>query len=126
MRTVLDTSVLIDPVDEPIEGEVAISAVSLAELHFGVLVARTNEQRAMRLRRLAAIERAFQPLPVDDAVARAYGQLAATVVATGRKVRPRTLDLLIAATAHVHDASLFTRNPDDLTGLEELVDIVAV
>lgn len=125
MRTVLDTSVLIDPVAEPIDGDVAISAVSLAELHFGVLVARTNEQRALRLRRLASIERAFQPLPVDDAVARAYGQLAAVVTGAGRKVRPRSIDLLIAATAHVHDASLYTRNPHDLTGLEELVDIVA-
>ena len=126
MRTVLDTSVLIDPLSEPIEGEFAISAVSLAELHFGVLVAKTDQQRALRLRRLAAIERAFQPLPVDDVVARAYGQLAALVVASGREVRPRSLDLLIAATAQVHDASLFTRNPDDLNGLEELVDIVAV
>jgi toxin FitB len=126
VRTVLDTSVLIDPLTEPIEGEVAISAVSLAELHFGVLVAKTDRQRALRLRRLAAIERAFQPLPVDDAVARTYGQLAAMVVATGREARPRSLDLLIAATAQVHDASLYTRNPDDLIGLEEMVDIVAV
>lgn len=126
MRTVLDTSVLIDPLTEPIDGEVAISAVSLAELHVGVLIAKTDQQRARRLRRLAGIERAFQPLPVDDAVARAYGQLAATIVASGRKARPRALDLLIAATAQVHDASLYTRNPGDLTGLEELVDIVAV
>ena len=126
MRGILDTSVLIRAVAEPLDGEVAISAVSLAELHFGVLVARTNEQRAIRLRRLATIERAFQPLPVDDAVARAYGQLASAVSGAGRKVRPRSLDLLIAATAHVHDASLYTRNADDLTGLEELVDIVAV
>jgi predicted nucleic acid-binding protein len=121
VRTVLDTSVLIDPLTEPIEGEVAISAVSLAELHFGVLVAKTDRQRALRLRRLAAIERA-----VDDTVARTYGQLAAMVVATGREARPRSLDLLIAATAQVHDASLYTRNPDDLIGLEEMVDIVAV
>lgn len=126
MRTVLDTSVLIDPVTDPIDGEVAISTVSLAELHFGVLIARTNEQRAIRLRRLASIERAFKPLPVDDAVARVYGQFAAVLTDSGRKVRSRSLDLLIAATAHVYDASLFTRNPNDLTGLEELVDIVAV
>jgi predicted nucleic acid-binding protein len=126
VRAVLDTSVLIDPLPQPVDGEVAISAVSLAELHFGVLVARRDEQRAERLRRLAGIERAFQALPVDDAVARAYGKIAAAVVASGRKVRPRALDLLIAATAHVHEARLITRNADDLDGLGELVDVVAV
>ncbi len=126
MRAVLDTSVLVDPLPRPIDGDVGISTVSLAELHFGVLLAKTGEQRALRLRRLAGIERAFQPLPVDDAVARAYGKLAATAVGTGRKVRPRALDIMIAATAYVHDARLYTRNPGDLTGLEDLVDVVAV
>ena len=126
MRSILDTSVLIDGPPEPIDGEVAISAVSLAELHFGVLVARTSDQRASRLRRLASIERAFEPLPVDDAVARAYGRLAAAVADAGRRPRPRAMDLLIAATAHVHEARLYTRNAKDLHGLDELVDIVAL
>lgn len=126
MRAVLDTSVLIDPLPRPLDGEVAVSAVSLAELHFGVLVAKTEESRSTRLRRLAAIERAFQPLPVDDAVARAYGKLAAATVSVGRKVRPRALDLMIAATAHVHEARLYTRNAADLEAVDDLVDIVAV
>lgn len=126
MRAILDTSVLIDGPAEPITGEVAISAVSLAELHFGVLVARTADERANRLRRLAGIERAFEPLPVDDAVARAYGRLAATMADNGRQARPRALDLLIAATAYVHEANLYTRNAKDLRGLESLVDIVAL
>lgn len=126
MRAVLDTSVLIDGPAEPIDGEVAISAVSLAELHFGVLVARTADERANRLRRLAAIERAFEPLPVDDAVARAYGRLAALVAEQGRQARPRAMDLLIAATAYVHEARLFTRNAKDLKGIGHLVDITAL
>lgn len=126
MRAVLDTSVLIDPLPRPLDGEVAVSAVSLAELHFGVLVVKTEEARATRLRRLAAIERAFQPLPVDGAVARAYGKLAAATVSAGHQVRPRALDLMIAATAHVHEARLYTRNPADLAAVDDLVDIVGV
>jgi predicted nucleic acid-binding protein len=126
VRAILDTSVLIDGPAEPIAGEVAISAVSLAELHFGVLVARTADERANRLRRLAGIERAFEPLPIDGAVARAYGRLAATVAQSGRQARPRAKDLLIAATAYVHEANLYTRNAKDLRGLEDLVDIVAL
>ena len=70
MRTILDTSVLLGPDPGPVEGEVGISAVSLAELHFGVLVARTDAARAERLRRLAVIERTFDALPVDEVVAR--------------------------------------------------------
>jgi predicted nucleic acid-binding protein len=109
-----------------LNGELAISAATVAELHFGVLVASNPATRAERLRRLTALQRDFDALPVDDAVATSYGQLAAAVAATGRQPRSRTMDLLIAATAHAHDARLYTRNAKDLVGLEHLVAIVPV
>ncbi|KGN37894.1 type II toxin-antitoxin system VapC family toxin [Knoellia subterranea] len=125
-RTILDTSVVIGPDAAPIPGIVAISAATLAELHFGVLVAKTAAVRAERLRRLSIIQRHFDALPIDDAVAASYGHLAAAVVELGRQPRRRTMDLLIAATAHAHDASLLTRNPDDFAGLDALVNVIAV
>jgi predicted nucleic acid-binding protein len=100
-----------------------ISAISLAELHYGVLVARSDAARAERLRRLAVIERTFDALPVDEIVAREYGRMAAAVVAAGRKPRARMADLLVAATATAHDGTLWTRNPSDLTGVLGLVRI---
>lgn len=126
MRAVLDTSVLLAAGVNPLEGELAISAVSLAELHFGVLVAGEPAIRAERLRRLSVLQRQFDALPVDEAVAASYGQLAAAVVAAGRRPRARAMDLLIAATAHAHAARLYTRNPSDLVGLDHLLDVVPV
>jgi len=125
-RGILDTSVLIATDIVPIPGELAISVVSLAELHFGVLVAKSQEVRATRLTRLSAVQRRFDPLPVDEAVANSYGRLAARVALVGRQPRARVMDLLIAATAHAHDASVYTRNADDLAGLEDLITIVAI
>lgn len=68
------------------------------------------------------MQRRFDPLPVDEAVADGYGELAAHVAAVGRQPRARTTDLLIAATAHVHAAVLYTRNIDDFRGLERFID----
>jgi len=121
VKVLLDTSVLLGPDPGPIEAEVAISAISLAELHFGVLMARTPDVRAERLRRVALIEKTFDALPVDDAVARAYGRLAAAVALAGRQPGARVADLLIAATAVSQQAVLWTRNVEDLTGLEGLL-----
>ncbi len=126
MKAIVDTSVLIATDVPPLEGELAISAAALAELHFGVLVTTDAAVRAERLRRLTAFQRRFTALPVDDAVATSYGQLAAAVVATGRQPRSRVMDLLIAATAHAHSARLYTRNAQDLIGIEHLIEIVSV
>jgi predicted nucleic acid-binding protein len=123
MRALLDTSVLLGPDLDLSKVEVAISTISLADLHFGVLVARTPAIRGERLRRLGVIENSFDALPVDDAVAREYGQLAAAVTQAGRQTRSRVADLLIAATARTHDAELWTRNADDLAGLGSLLKI---
>ena len=126
MKAILDTSVLIASDVPPLEGDLAISAAALAELHFGVLVTSDPATRAERLRRLSEFQRRFSALPVDDAVAISYGHLAAAVAAAGRQPRARVMDLLIAATAHAHAARLYTRNADDLIGIEHLIEIVPV
>ena len=125
-RGILDTSVLIAEEITPIPGELAISVISIAELQFGVLVAKSPAVQAVRLARLSAIQRRFEPLPVDDAVADSYAGLAAAVVRAGRQSRARTMDLLIAATAVAHSAAVYTRIADDFIGLEHLVDVIAL
>jgi len=126
VTAVLDTSVVIATDVGPLEGELSVSAVTLAELHFGVLVATDEAIRAERLRRLTTLQRLFDPLPVDDVVAASYGQLAAALLRSGRSPRPRATDILIAATAHAHGAVLYTRKASDLAGLEDLVEVIAV
>jgi predicted nucleic acid-binding protein len=125
-RALLDTSVLIAGDLAPIPGVLAISAISLAELQFGVLVAKSASVRAERLRRLSILQKHFDALPVDDAVAISYGRLAAAVIDAGRQPRRRAMDLLIAATAHAHGARLYTRNANDFAGLEHLIEIIAI
>jgi toxin FitB len=126
VKAVLDTSVLVATDIERLEGDLAVSAASIAALHFGILVTSDPTVRAERLRRLSGIQRRFDPLPVDDDVAASYGQLAAAVAASGRQPRGRVMDLLIAATAHAHSARLYTRNGDDLTGVGNLIEVVTV
>ena len=89
MRAVLDTSVVLSSRVARLEGELAISAATLAELHFGVLVATEPRPRAERLRRLAVVERSFDPLPVDAAVARSYGLAEIVAVQPDRASRGR-------------------------------------
>jgi predicted nucleic acid-binding protein len=122
-RGLLDTSVLIAQDVSSLPGQLAISVISVAELHFGVLVASAPEVRALRLTRLSRLQRRFDSLPVDDAVADSYGQIAAHVAASGRQPRARSMDLLIAATAHAHGAVLYTRNADDFLGLESFIRV---
>lgn len=124
-RKLLDTSVLIAE-DFAFEGEAAISAASLAELHFGVLVAKTLEERGRRAHRLGAIESTFAPLPLDAAVCREWGRLAAAVTERGGRPRRRAMDLMIAATASVHRLPLVTYDREDFAGLDDLVDLEIV
>lgn len=126
MRAILDTSVVIATDVGPLDGELAISTATLAELHFGVLVAKKAGIRAERLRRLSVLQHRFDALPLDEVVAASYGQVAAAIVEAGRRPRAHTMDLLIAATAHAHSALVYTRNPDDFAGLDSLVKVVSV
>jgi predicted nucleic acid-binding protein len=121
VRVLLDTPVLIGA-DSPGDLEGAISAASLAELHFGVLVADQEDERARRSQRLGVIEATFEPLPVDATVAREWGRLAAAVVRRGGKARRRALDVAIAATANVHHVPLLTLEPKDFGLIADLID----
>lgn len=111
-RGLLDTSVVIDITDHlaRLPEEAAISAITVAEIYYGVLVARTAEQRARRLELLSFLEHEVDRIPVDDDVARAFARLRAHAREEGR--RPRSLDLIIAATAAAHELQLYTRDRD--------------
>jgi predicted nucleic acid-binding protein len=126
VKALLDTSVVIATDVPTLDGELAISSASIAELHFGVMVTADDATRAERLRRLTMLRRSFDSLPIDDQVAASYGRLAAAVVHVGRQPRSGVFDLLIAATAHAHQARLYTRNAADRVGLDDLIEIVAV
>lgn len=129
-RGVVDTSVVIELeriAPELLPSEIAVSAVTLAELAAGPHATTDSVERAKRQDRLQRVEAAFDPLPVDAPVARAYGRLYAEVASGGTKPRgARALDLLIAATALAADVPLYTRNADDFRGVERSLDVVAV
>jgi predicted nucleic acid-binding protein len=126
----IDTSVVIDMdqiVAEQLPNELAISALTMAELTAGPHATDDAGERARRQDRLQRAEATFDPLPFDGDSARAYGRIYAAVVATGRKARgPRAVDLLIAATALAANLPLYTRNVDDFRGIEQLLTIVDV
>jgi predicted nucleic acid-binding protein len=106
----------------PEDVEAAISVVSITELHFGLLVASDDDERARRANRLAAVEAAFDPLPVSVEVARVWGQLAAAVSRRGANPRRRQVDLAIAATSVVENVPLLTYDLADLQIIGDLVD----
>lgn len=121
---ILDTSVVIrfrlrpDPVLLPTVS--LITAVTLAELSVGPLVARDESERAARLAHLQQAEADFDPLPFDAAAARAFGRVSASLRRAGRKTTARTYDAMIAATALANELPLYTCNPDDFVGIERL------
>jgi predicted nucleic acid-binding protein len=126
----LDASIVIDwhdpAVSAALPDEVAISAITAAELAAGPHLAATAIEAAKRQARLQEVESRLEPIPFDAVAARSYGLIVAAVVNESRKPRSRFADLLIAATAHANGLDLYTRNGDDFTGLEELVRVVAV
>lgn len=129
-RGILDTSVVVDleRIDAAtLPAELAVSALTMAELAAGPHATSDHDERARRQERLQRAEAVFDPLPFDNEAARAYGRIYAASAAAGRKARgPRAVDLLIAATALAAGLPLCTRNAEDLRGLEGLVEIIAV
>jgi len=129
-RGLLDTSVVIDldrldPSGLPLE--VAVSAITMAELAAGPHATTDPDVRGRRQDRLQRAEAAFDPLPFDGDAARAYGRIFAAVAAAGSKARgARAVDLLIAATALAGELPLYTRNGADFAGLDGLIDIHVV
>lgn len=126
----LDTSVVVDwhdpSVGPALPDDMAISAVTAAELVAGPLLAAEPREVARRLARVQEVEALFEPLPFDSAAVRSYGLVCAAVVRSGRRPRARLADLMIAATAHAHGLDLYTRNVRDVSGLQGLVRVVAV
>lgn len=128
-RGLLDTNTVIlltrleDPAVLPVEP--VVSAVTLAELSVGPLVASDDRERAARQAHLQQAEADFEPLPFDAAAARAFGHVAAAIRRAGRKPAARSFDAMIAATAHANQLPLYTCNPDDFAGIDGL-DVVAV
>jgi predicted nucleic acid-binding protein len=137
-RGLLDTNIMIlrsriDP--EELPDEMAISAITLAELSAGPHEVRSDTEQdayfeaAERARRLDVLQRAeheFDPVPFDTDAARAYGRVTAAVIAAGRKTRRRAVDLMIAATAITAELPLYTTNPGDFAGLDDLVTVIPV
>lgn len=126
----LDTSVVIDLTDPaviPALPEVtAISVVTLAELAAGPLVTDDDAERARRQRHLQEVEALYDPIPVDGAAARAFGEIVSAVRRAGRQPRRRQFDLLIAAVARANRLAVATRNPLDFAGLDELIEVHAI
>ena len=137
-RGLLDTNIMIlrrwiDPTELP--AEMAISAITLAELSAGPHEVRRNDEQAdydeyaERARRLDVLQRAeneFDPIAFDAEAARIYGRICAAVIGAGRKPRRRVADLMIAAIAVAEELPLFTTNPDGFKGLEDLLTVVPV
>ena len=129
-RGLLDTSVIIDleTIDaSQLPAEVAVSALTMAELAAAPHATTDPQERGCRQDRLQRAEAAFDPLPFDADAGRAYGRIFSAVMSTGRKARgARAVDLLIAATALAGGLPLYTRNGDDFMALDGLVEVVVV
>ena len=128
-RGLLDTSVVIDMdfIDvDLLPDESAIATVTLAELAVGPHAARSDVERANRQDRLQWATQTWDPLPFDTNAARMYGRVFSAMRVSGRSTRSRLADLLIASTAASNELALYTRNPNDFVGLEQLLCIKTV
>lgn len=128
-RGVLDTSavILLPELDDPsaLPEEPVITAVTLAEMSVGPLIAKDDATRAARQAQLQQAEADFVPLPFDAAAARAFGRVAASLRRSGRKTSARAYDAMIAATAVAHELPVYTANPADFRDIDAL-EVVAV
>jgi tRNA(fMet)-specific endonuclease VapC len=128
-RGVLDTNtvILLSSMTDAtlLPEEPLITAVTLAELSAGPLVAATDGERAARQAHLQQAEADFDALPFDAQAARAFGRVAASLRRAGRKVNARAYDAMIAATALANGLPVYTCNPDDFAGIEGL-EVVTV
>ncbi len=128
-RGILDTStvILLSRLDDPtvLPDEPLITAITLAELTVGPLVATSDTERAARQAHLQQAESDFEALPFDAAAARAFGRVAAALRQSGRKSAARSYDAMIAATALACALPVYTCNPDDFDGIDGL-EVVAV
>ncbi|MBX6748562.1 MAG: type II toxin-antitoxin system VapC family toxin [Micromonosporaceae bacterium] len=124
MRGILDTSTVImlsritDPASLP--AEPLVTAITLAELTVGPLVAKDDAERAARQAHVQQAEADFDPLPFDAAAARAFGRVAASLRAAGRKPAARAYDAMIAAIALANRLPIYTCNPNDFIGIDGL------
>ncbi|MFG3420498.1 type II toxin-antitoxin system VapC family toxin [Micromonospora sp. NPDC049460] len=129
VRGLIDTNIVIHLSalgPEELPDEMVISAVTLAELSAGPHHTDDRAERARRTSVLQHAEAMFEPLPFDAEAARAFGMITSAVLATGRTTRRRLADLMIASIAYANGLSLYTTNPSDFLGLEELVRIMPV
>ena len=126
---ILDTStvILLPRLSSPdlLPVEPFITAITLAELSVGPLVARSDQERAARQAHLQQAESDFDPIPFDAAAARAFGQVAASLRRSGRKSAARAYDAMIAAIAVASALPVYTCNPDDFAGIDAL-EVVSV
>ncbi|MFI8775188.1 MULTISPECIES: type II toxin-antitoxin system VapC family toxin [Gordonia] len=130
----LDTNILIlrhaiDPAKLP--DEMAISAITLAELSAGIHLVigddpQASDERARRADVLQRVENEFDPIPFGADAARAFGRISAAVQARGRTPRRRVADLMIASVSTAAGLPLYTTNPNDFEGLDGIVRVIPV
>ncbi len=132
---ILDTStlILLTQIESPehLPLEPLITTITLAELSVGPLVATDDNERVARQAHLQQAEADFTPLPFDADAARTFGRIAASLRRSGRKAKAkvkakaRAYDAMIAAIALGSGHPIYTCNPDDFAGIDELT-VVAI